>query len=81
MIITSSEPKDNVGRSGKRWIIYPGLKSKARPKKCKKARYAIVNFIKKDISKIIREFDKLPYKIYERRRPKHKTTDSYFYQA
>ena len=35
----------------------------------------------KNFSKIIREFDKLPYKIYERRRPKHEPIDSYFYLA
>ena len=33
----------------------------------------------KSISNIIREFDKSTYKSYERRRPKHKTTGSYFY--
>ena len=33
----------------------------------------------KDLSKIISEFDKSPYKRYERRRPKHDPTDSYFY--
>ena len=35
----------------------------------------------KYLSKIIREFEKLPYKSYERRRPKHEPTDSYFYLA
>ena len=33
----------------------------------------------KDLSKIIREFEKLPYKRYERRSPKNDSTDSYFY--
>ena len=56
-----------------------GLKAKARPKICKKARYAIGNVSKKDMSKIIRDFDKLPYKSYEKRRPKYEPTDSYFY--
>ena len=32
-------------------------------------------------SKLIREFDKSPYKSYERRRPKHERTESYFYLA
>ena len=45
----------------------------------KKARYAIINFSNKEISKIITEFGKLPYKSYDRRRPKHEPTDSYFY--
>ena len=35
----------------------------------------------KDLSKIIREFEKLPYKSYERRRPKNEPADSYFYLA
>ena len=47
----------------------------------KKARCDIVNVIKKDLSKIIKEFDKLPYKSYERRRLKHEPNDSYFYLA
>ena len=35
----------------------------------------------KNLSKIIREFEELSYKGYERRRPKHDPTDSYFYLA
>ena len=45
------------------------------------ARYAIVNVSIKDLSKIIRDFERLPNKCYERRRPKHDTTDGYFYLA
>ena len=45
----------------------------------KKARYAILNISKKDLSKIIREFEKLSYEIYEKKRPKYEPTDSYFY--
>ena len=56
-----------------------GLKAKSRPKKYKKARYAIGNVIMKDPSKIIREFEKLTYKSYERRSNKHDPTESYFY--
>ena len=33
----------------------------------------------KDPSKIIKEFEKLPYKVYVRKRPKHEPTDTYFY--
>ena len=33
----------------------------------------------KGLSKNIREFEKLPYKSYERRRLKHDPTDNYFY--
>ena len=56
MIITSSEPKDNFGRSVKGLITSLGIKAKTRPNKYKKARYFIVNFSKKYLSKIIREF-------------------------
>ena len=57
------------------------LKAKLKPKKYKKAIYAIRNVIKKDLSKIIREFEKLPYKSYERRSTKYERTDSYFYPS
>ena len=39
------------------------------------------NVSKKYLSKIIREFEKLPYEIYESKIPKHEPTDNYFYQA
>ena len=39
---------------------------------------AIVNVSKKDISKIIREFDKFKKLPYEKKGPKHEPTDSYF---
>ena len=63
MRITSSESKDNLGRSGKGLINYLGLKSKVRPNRHKKVRYAIGNFSKKDFLKIMMEFHKLP--LYE----------------
>ena len=58
-----------------------GIKSNTMPNKYKKVRYAIGNVSKKEVSNIIREFEKLPYKIYEKKRPKHGPTDSYFYLA
>ena len=79
--ITSSESKFKLGRSGKGLITSLGIKAKTRPKKYKKARYAIVNFNKKDLPKIISEFEKLPYESYDKKRPKHESTDSYFYLA
>ena len=81
MIITSLDSKDNLGILGKRLIASLGLMEKASPKKHKKARYSIGNITKKELSNIIREFEKLPYKSYERRRPNHELTDSYFYLA
>ena len=74
MTITSSESKDNLGRS----LV---IKAKATPKKCKKSRYAIGNVSKKYLSDIIWEFEWLLYKSYDRKRPKHDCTDSYFYLA
>ena len=58
MRITSLESKVNLERSGKGLITYLGIKAKVRPQKCKKAEYAIGNVSKKDLSKIIREFEK-----------------------
>ena len=81
MRITCSESKFRLGISGKGLITSMGLKSKTRPKKYKKARYAIKNVSKKDLSKIIREFEKLPYESYEKKRPGHDPTNSYFYLA
>ena len=43
MRITSSDPKDNLGRSGKGFITCLYIEAKAGPKKCKKARYTLVN--------------------------------------
>ena len=56
MGITSSEPKDNLGISGKGLITSLGLKAKSRPKKYKKSRYAIRNISMRELSNIIREF-------------------------
>ena len=58
-----------------------GLKTKVRLRKHKKARYAIGNVSNKDISKIITDCEKLPHESYEKKSPKHETTDSYFYLA
>ena len=79
--ITSSGSKDNLGRSGKGLIISMGLKSKVKLHKYKKARYSIGNVSIKDLSKIIREFEKLPYKSYEKKSPKYELIYSYFYLA
>ena len=74
--ITSSESKEELERSGKVLITSLGLKAKVRPQKYKKASYAIVNISKKELSKIIREFEKLPYETYEKERPKNEPTES-----
>ena len=76
---TFSDTKDNLVISGKGLINSFGINYKEGPKKYKKARYAIVNLIMKDISKIIQEFEKFTYKSSENMRPKHDPTGSYFY--
>ena len=58
METTSSESKVELGRSGKGLVTYLALKTKARSKKYKKARYAIGNVSMKDLSNTIREFEK-----------------------
>ena len=55
-----------------------GLKAKLRPHKYKRERYAIGNFNKMDLLEIIREFEKLSYESYEKKRPNYEPTDSYF---
>ena len=76
---TSSESKRKLERSGKGLITSLGFKAKVRPQKYKKARYAIVNFSKKDLSKIIREFEKFEKLPFDKKWPKHEPTVSYFY--
>ena len=60
MIITFLESKEKLEISGKGLITSLGFKSKVRPHKQKKARYAIGNVSKKYLSNIIRGFEKLP---------------------
>ena len=81
MRITSSDPKDYLGRSGKGLINYMVIKTNVRPKKYKRARYSITNVSMKDLSRIIKDFEKLPYKGYVRKNPKDEPTNSYFYLA
>ena len=58
METTSSESKGKLGRSGKGLVTALDLKTKARSKKYKKARYAIENVSMKDLSNKIKEFEK-----------------------
>ena len=59
METTSSESKGKLGRPGKGLVTALDLKTKVRSKKYKKARYAIRNISMKDLSNIIKEFEKL----------------------
>ena len=55
------------------------FKTKKRSQKYKKARYAIGNVSDKDPSKNFKEFDNIDKLTYEKKRPKHEPTDSYFH--
>ena len=72
--ITFPESKFKLGRSGKGFITSLGIKAKLGPHKCKKARFAIKDVSKNYLSKIIKEFEKLRYESYEKKRPQHEPT-------
>ena len=55
------------------------LKTKVRSKQYKKARYAIGNISMKDLSNIIKEFEKIVKVPYVKRIPKHEPTSSYYH--
>ena len=59
METTSSESKRKLGRSGKGLVTALDFKNKVSSQKYKKERYAIRNFSEKDLSKIIKEFEKI----------------------
>ena len=59
METTSSESKVELERSGKGLVTALDLKTKARSKKYKKARYAIGNVSMKYLSKKIKKFENL----------------------
>ena len=79
MKITYSESRGKLERSGKGLIASLGFKNKARLQKYKKSNYAIRNVSEKDLLKFIKEFEKIEKLPYEKKRPKHEPTDSYFY--
>ena len=81
MKITSSESKGKLERSGKRLITSLGFKTKARSQKYKKSKYAIGVVSEKDISNIIKDFEKIEKLPYEKKRPKYEPIDSYFHLA
>ena len=79
MKITSSEPKDYLGRLGKGLITSLVIKTIRKSNKIKKARFAIDNVILKDLYNITKEFEYLSYEGYVRKRSKRMPTDSYFF--
>ena len=56
MKITSSDPKSNLGISGKGLITYLGLKTIGSPNTNKKTMYTITNVSMKYLSNIIKDF-------------------------
>ena len=76
MNITSSEPEFNLERSGKGLITSLVIKTILRSNKNKIERYVISNASMKDLSKIIKEFEKLPFNGYAQKSTKHEPTDS-----
>ena len=76
---TSSESKGKLGRSIKGLVNALDFKTKVGSQKYKKARYTIINVSEKDLSKIIKEFDKIGKVPYVKRIPKHEPNSSYFH--
>ena len=64
--------------SGKGLVTALDFKTKVRSSKYKKARYSILNFSEKDLSEIIKGFEKIGKLPYEKKRPEHEPTPSYF---
>ena len=79
METTSSESKERLEVSGKGLVTAMDFNTKVRLPKYKKARYAIGNVSEKDLSKIIKKFEKIEKIPYEEKSPKHEPTDSYFH--
>ena len=79
METTSSGSKVELGISGKGLATALALKTKARSKNYKKARYSIGNFSTKDLSNIIKYFEKNVKVTYVKRIPKHEPTSSYYH--
>ena len=77
METTSSESKEKLEISGKGLLTALSFKTKVRSPKYKKSRYAVRNVSEKDISKIIKELEKIGKLPYEKNIPKHEPDPSY----
>ena len=62
MKITSSEPKDYMGRSGKEFIASMGLNINVSSNNNKRSRYSITNVCMKYLSNITKEFENFALK-------------------
>ena len=67
-----------MGKTRKGASNRSGFQDQIKVEKYKKARYAIRNVSEKDLSKIIKEFEKVGKVTYVKRIPKHEPTSSYF---
>ena len=56
-----------------------GFQDQSKVEKIKKEGYATGNVSNNELSKIIKEFEKIDKLPYEKKRPKHEPTDNYFY--
>ena len=82
MKTTSSNSKGKFGNIRKGVGYRSGFQDQSKvSQKYKNARYAIVNVSEKDLSKIIKEFKKIGILPYDKKRPKHEPTHSYFHRA
>ena len=79
MKTTSSESKVKLGRLGKGLVTALGFKTKVMSSKYRNARYASRNVSEKDISEIIKDFEKIGKLPHEKRIPKHEPTPGYFH--
>ena len=79
METTSSESKVKMEGSGKGLVTALALKTKAGSKNNRKGRYAIRNVSMKDLSKKIKEFEKLVRVPFLKKINKHEPTSSYFH--
>ena len=76
--ITSSESKGILEISGKGLITSLVFKTKSTLQKYQKTRYTIRNVSETDLSRIIKDFEKIENLTDEKKRTKHEPTDSYF---
>ena len=78
METTSSDSKGKLGIPGKGLVTALALKTKVRSQKYKKVRYDIGNVSMKDLSDIIKEFEKIVKVPYVKSIPKHEPTSSFY---
>ena len=71
--------KSKIGEISKGVGNRSGSQDQRKVEKYKKARYAIGNVSEKDLSKIIKEFERIGRIPYVKSTPKHEPTSSYYH--